>query len=290
MRGADRGLTACGAAWCPRPDGRARPSRRPTDTPSQTLDIRDPPGTVDDARPRPGRAPPAPLPTPTTPRFDRGARLAPRALGALSEAPTRASVARRERSYRLLLATADGFAALVALYVAVVVIGDDRLRPGAVLVVPLVIVARQAHGPLRPRRARAAQDDARGGARALPARDRSTRCSYWLLDVAPRRRARSATRQVLGLWGLLFVVLAPRPHARARDRAPASRRPSAAWWSASRDATHRRDREAREADAPREGGRRRAQMPLDGDRAPTQHRVHRADLAQAIVERATSIA
>ena len=209
---------------------------------------------MDDARPRPGRAPPAPLPTPTTPRFDRGARLVPRALGALSEAPTRASVARRERSYRLLLATADGFAALVALYVAVVVIGDDRLRPGAVLVVPIVIVASKLMG-LYDRDELVLKKTTLEESAPLFQLATVFALITWLLDGV---LIDGLPRQPPGprAAGACCSDVAPRPHPRPRDRAPAR---AGRALPGGRQPRRHAPRDPRPAgDAPREGGRHRA--------------------------------
>ena len=240
------------------------------------MDIWDSPGTVDDARPRPGPAPSPPPLTRPIPRFNRGRRLLPPAVGALSEAPTRPSVARRERSYRLLLATADGFAALVALYVAVTLIGDDQLRPGAVLVVPIVIVASKLMG-LYDRDELILKKTTLEESAPLFQLATVFALITWLLDVV-LIDGYLGNRQVLGLWGLLFVMsLLARTLAReiARRRAPAER----CLLVGSSDATHhviRGLRETRRVKADVIG-----RMPLDGSERP-HHRVM-ADLEQAIV-------
>ena len=154
----------------------------------------------------------------------------PRAVGALSEAPTRASVARRERSYRLLLATADGFAALVALYVAVVVIGDDRLRPGAVLVVPIVVVASKLMG-LYDRDELVLKKTTLEESAPLFQLATVFALITWLLDSV-LVDGYLGNRQVLGLWGLLFVTSLLGPHPRPRDRAPARAGRALPAWSA----------------------------------------------------------
>ena len=56
------------------------------------------------------------------------------------------AISRRERTYRRTLATADAAAAALAVVVAILVIGGDRLRPGFLLVMPLVIVAAKIQG------------------------------------------------------------------------------------------------------------------------------------------------
>ena len=52
----------------------------------------------------------------------------------------------REALFRRSLATADVFAAAVALIVCVNVLGSDSLRPIALLALPLVVIAAKAHG------------------------------------------------------------------------------------------------------------------------------------------------
>jgi exopolysaccharide biosynthesis polyprenyl glycosylphosphotransferase len=148
----------------------------------------------------------------------------PRAVGALSEAPTRAAVAKREHSYRLLLATADGCAALLALYVAVVVIGDDRLRPGAVLAVPIVVVASKLMG-LYDRDELVLKKTTLEESATLFQLATVFALIAWLLDGV-LVDGYLGNRQVLGLWGLLYVAsLLARTLARevARRRAPAER-------------------------------------------------------------------
>src|SRR5690348_15325949 len=76
----------------------------------------------------------------------RRATALPRAVGRLSEAPSRRSVEVRESSYRHLLAWADALAAFAALYGAVVVFGDDHLRPTSLLTMPLAVVASKLSG------------------------------------------------------------------------------------------------------------------------------------------------
>jgi exopolysaccharide biosynthesis polyprenyl glycosylphosphotransferase len=200
----------------------------------------------------------------------------PRALGALSEAPTRASVARRERSYRLHLAAADGFAGLLALYAAVTLIGDDRLRPGAVLVVPIVVVASKLMG-LYHRDELVLKKTTLEESAPLFQLATVFALITWLLDSV-LVDGYLGNRQVLGLWGLLFVMsLLARTLAReiARRRAPAER----CLVVGSRDATHhviRGLQETRRVKADVIG-----RMPLDGSERP-HHRVM-ADLEQAIV-------
>ena len=148
----------------------------------------------------------------------------PSAIGALSEAPTPAVVARRERAYRLLLAGADGFAALVALYVAVVVAGQDRLKPGAVLVIPLVIVASKLVR-LYDRDELVLKKTTLEESAPLFQLATIFTLVAWLLDGV-LVDGYLGNKQVLGLWGLLFVMsLIGRTFARevARRLTPAER-------------------------------------------------------------------
>jgi exopolysaccharide biosynthesis polyprenyl glycosylphosphotransferase len=215
-------------------------------------------------------------PDPTAPgaRFNRGPL--PRAAVALSEAPTPASVAGRERSYRFLLAAADGIAALLAFYVAVTVIGDDRLRPGAVLVVPIVVIASKLIG-LYDRDELLIKKTTLEESAPLFQLATVFALIAWLLDRV-LVDGYLGNRQVLGLWGLLFVMsLLGRTLARevARRRAPAER----CLLVGSRSAMHevvRGLRNTRRVKADVIG-----RMPLDGSSRP--HERVMAQLQEAIV-------
>jgi exopolysaccharide biosynthesis polyprenyl glycosylphosphotransferase len=82
------------------------------------------------------------------PRFSRSAlRLRPRSLRPLEEGPVNDHILRRDRVYRRALAYADTVAAALALFVAVVVLGDnDTLRPAALLALPIVVIASKLIG------------------------------------------------------------------------------------------------------------------------------------------------
>jgi exopolysaccharide biosynthesis polyprenyl glycosylphosphotransferase len=69
-----------------------------------------------------------------------------RESGTIADGPSRLAVGSRDRRFRHLLAAGDGLAALLALLLAVAVIGDDLLRPVMLLAVPLVIVASKVMG------------------------------------------------------------------------------------------------------------------------------------------------
>ncbi len=77
-----------------------------------------------------------------SPRFSH----VPRPEESPAEAPAKRAIASRERLYRLLLAYADAAAAIAALFIAVTVLGDDRLRPASLLVMPLVVIASKLFG------------------------------------------------------------------------------------------------------------------------------------------------
>jgi len=164
-------------------------------------------------------------PKPNGARFGpRFTRALPPAVGALSEAPSRAPVATRDNSYRGILATADGVAALVALYAAVTLIGDDRLRPASLLVVPIVIVASKLMG-LYDRDELVIKRTTLEDSAALFHLATIFTLITWLLDDV-MVDGYLGNQQVLGLWALLYVMsLAGRTVARevARRRAPTER-------------------------------------------------------------------
>ncbi len=91
---------------------------------------------------------PQPPETGGRPRFSRSTlRLRPRPLKPLEEGPVNDHILRRDRVYRRALAYADTVAAAAALFVAVMVLGDnDRLRPAALLALPIVVVASKLIG------------------------------------------------------------------------------------------------------------------------------------------------
>ena len=77
-------------------------------------------------------------------RFDPRPAVRP-AADIAERAPVRA-IARREAVYRYWLAAADVLSAIVAVVVALTVLGDDRVKPVALLAVPLLIVVAKARG------------------------------------------------------------------------------------------------------------------------------------------------
>jgi exopolysaccharide biosynthesis polyprenyl glycosylphosphotransferase len=227
---------------------------------------------------RNGGAPPR-GPARTSPRFKVERRAMPRAVGALSEAPSRAPVAIRDRSYRWLLALADGLAALLALFIAVAVIGDeDRLRPAAVLVVPIVIVASKLMG-LYDRDELVLKKTTLEESAALFQLSSVFALLTWLLDDV-LIDGYLGNRQVLGLWGLLYVMsLLGRTIAReiARSRVPAER----CLLVGSSEALHQMLRGL--SDTRRVKAHVVARMTLDGSSQPHARVI--ADLQAAILEK-----
>jgi exopolysaccharide biosynthesis polyprenyl glycosylphosphotransferase len=156
-----------------------------------------------------------------TPRLDRGV---PPAVGKLAEAPSRHGVAARERTYRNLLVYADALSAFAALYAAVVVIGDDKLRPASVLILPIVLVASKLMG-LYERDGLVLTKTTLEDSAALFQLSSFFALVTWLLEGV-LVEGYLGNRQVLGLWGLLYVMsLLSRSVARdiARRYAPVER-------------------------------------------------------------------
>jgi exopolysaccharide biosynthesis polyprenyl glycosylphosphotransferase len=82
------------------------------------------------------------------PRFARRrlVRLPGRRLLSIFDAPSRPAVSARDRLFRRSLATADALAATLALFIGVAVIGEDAIKPGAALFVPLALVLSKCVG------------------------------------------------------------------------------------------------------------------------------------------------
>jgi exopolysaccharide biosynthesis polyprenyl glycosylphosphotransferase len=157
---------------------------------------------------------------------DRGPRFSevPAAVGELSEAPSRRSVEARESSYRRLLAAADAIAAFGALFTAVAVLGDDRLRATSLLLMPVAVVASKLVG-LYERDELVLKKTTLEESAALFQMSTLFALVTWLLDGIVVDGF-LGNRQVLGLWGLLFIMgLLGRSIAReiARRRSPVER-------------------------------------------------------------------
>jgi len=97
-------------------------------TPSQT--------PLEEARARPR--------SPLTPA--RGLRDGVRRVAGLVDAPARPEVGTRDRRYRRLLAYADALAAGLALLLSIVVLGQDRLEPTGIVVIPIVVLVSKLIG------------------------------------------------------------------------------------------------------------------------------------------------
>ena len=134
------------------------------------------------------------------PRF---ARL-PHPEEAPAEAPAKRAIASRERRYRLLLAYADALAALVALFVAVTVLGDDRLRPASLLVMPLVVIASKLIG-LYDRDELVLNKTTLEESAALFQLATLFTLVTWLADGIVVD-GYLGNRQVLGMWAILYVT------------------------------------------------------------------------------------
>jgi exopolysaccharide biosynthesis polyprenyl glycosylphosphotransferase len=149
---------------------------------------------------------------------------APTAAANLTEAPSRRAVEIREARYRRGLAYADAVAAFLALYAAVVVFGDDSLRWASLLVMPLVIVTSKLTG-LYDRDELVLKKTTLEETGALFRMATLFALVTSLLDGLVIN-GYLGHRQILGLWGLLFIMaLLGRVAAReiARRRTPPER-------------------------------------------------------------------
>jgi exopolysaccharide biosynthesis polyprenyl glycosylphosphotransferase len=139
-------------------------------------------------------------------RFTRSTlRLRSRSLRPLEEGPVNDHILRRDRVYRRALAYADTVAAAVALYLAVTVLGEnDRLRPAALLALPIVIVASKLIG-LYDRDELLLRKSTLEEAPALFQLATLYALVIWLLSgtFVDGELGRS---QLFGLWGCLFGV------------------------------------------------------------------------------------
>jgi exopolysaccharide biosynthesis polyprenyl glycosylphosphotransferase len=124
-------------------------------------------------------------------------------VGRLSEAPTASAIAVRERRYRQALAYADAIAAFAALYVAVVLLGDDRLDAASVLSMPIVVIVSKVMG-LYDRDEVVLNKTTLDECPALFQLATLYALVTWLLQSI-MIDGFLGNRQVLGLWVLLFV-------------------------------------------------------------------------------------
>jgi len=123
--------------------------------------------------------------------------------GALSEASTATAIAVRERRYRRALGYADALSAYAALYVAVALLGEDRLRLASVLAMPIVVVVSKLMG-LYDRDEVLLNKTTLDECPALFQLATLYTLVTWLLQSI-MVDGYLGNRQVLGLWALLFV-------------------------------------------------------------------------------------
>jgi exopolysaccharide biosynthesis polyprenyl glycosylphosphotransferase len=125
-------------------------------------------------------------------------------LAWLGEAPSRGAVAKRERLYRNLLCYADALAAITALYLAVSVFGDDDVRGASLLVMPIAVIASKLMR-LYERDELVLKKTTLEECPALFQLSSLFALVTWLLEGV-FVDGNLGNRQVLGLWGLLFVM------------------------------------------------------------------------------------
>jgi len=121
-----------------------------------------------------------------------------------AEFPAKRAIASRERRYRLLLAYADAAAAIAALFTAVTVLGDDRLRPASLLVMPLVVIASKLFG-LYDRDELVLNKTTLEESAALFQLASVFTLVTWLSSGVVVD-GYLGTRQVLGMWAILYVM------------------------------------------------------------------------------------
>lgn len=164
-------------------------------------------------------ATPVPQRTPAAPTPVRGQRFQ-RALLPEPVSPVEPGVrpALRDRAFRCALVAADALAALAALVIAVVVLGEgDPLRPGALLVVPLMVAASKLVG-LYDRDEMLLHKTTLDEAPRLFQLATFFTLLAWLLESV-LISGKLAAPQVVGLWGTLFAfALAGRLLARRQAR------------------------------------------------------------------------
>jgi exopolysaccharide biosynthesis polyprenyl glycosylphosphotransferase len=119
------------------------------------------------------------------------------------EAATASPVAVRERRYRRALGYADALAAFAALYVAVEILGDDQLHAASLLSMPIVVVVSKLMG-LYDRDEVVLNKTTLDECPALFQLATFYALVTWLLQNVVIDGYLSS-RQVLGLWALLFV-------------------------------------------------------------------------------------
>ena len=161
----------------------------------------------------------------TTPTRRRrpGARIAPlqlaadRRRGSIFDAPDAPNISARDLVFRRSLVLADALAASLALWIGVMVLGDDALRPAAALFVPTAIIVSKAVG-LYDRDELTLRKNTLDELPALAQIATAYVLVAWLVSpfIVDGTLGRD---QGLGLWGLLLVAsLIGRSSARALAR------------------------------------------------------------------------
>ncbi len=137
------------------------------------------------------------------PEATRLARFRRRRPPSIFDAPSRPAVSIRDRVFRRSLAAADALAASIALTMGLAVIGEDTVRPGAMLFVPFALVLSKCIG-LYDRDELLLNKTTLDDAPALVQLATLYTLLVWLLEplVVDGYLGR---QQVLGLWGLLIV-------------------------------------------------------------------------------------
>jgi exopolysaccharide biosynthesis polyprenyl glycosylphosphotransferase len=113
-------------------------------------------------------------------------------------------VAGREHLYRVLLAQADAAGAIVALYVAVTVLGDDQLRPASLLVMPMIVIASKLMGLYDRDELVLRKTTLEESAALFQLATVFTLLTRLLESVVVHGDL--GNRQVLGLWGVFYVT------------------------------------------------------------------------------------
>jgi len=164
-----------------------------------------------------------PTRTPLRPPAVPALRAIRRAVG-IREAKAPAAALQRDALYRRLLAVADVVSAGFAVWVCVVLLGEDRLGPVTFAALPSVVVASKVIG-LYERDELTLQKSTLEEAPALFQLATLYALIFWLLEEV-LIDGRLGDSQVLGLWGALFAsLLLGRALARrlARGLAPVER-------------------------------------------------------------------
>lgn len=155
---------------------------------------------------------------------DRRRRLGFLRLVPVIDSAARSAVHRRDALYRRLLVVADAAAALLAIWISVVALGDDRLRLTSLLAAPFVVLISKLIG-LYDRDELLLRKSTLDESPALFQQATLYTLLFWLLENVFVDGHLGKT-QVLGIWGVLLgTTIVGRSAARsfARRRAPRER-------------------------------------------------------------------